>query len=257
MTPGCDAVREVGVELVRPGGGARDLGHLEPRGPSGGRRGPWRGASPALSPAMASLHGRHSLMMGGARRARGCRDSPRRPGGAADEQAVDMRAGDQFLAVARVDAAAVEARARGARGCPRATSAIARLAVVGIVRGRPGCRSRRWPRPARRRAGSRACFWSPDELASAPSTSRCQHRVGAARLALGQRLADADQRDQPVADGGLGLQADRLVGLAEMLAPLGVAELDEVERRSPSASAARSRRSRRRRRPSACSARRP
>ena len=36
-----------------------------------------------------------------------------------------------------------------------------------------------------------------------------------------------------MADGGLGLAADGLVGLAEMLAALGVAELDEVEAAVP------------------------
>ena len=49
------------------------------------------------------------------------------------------------------------------------------------------------------------------------------------RLALGQRLADADQRHQAVSDSGRGLQADGAIRLAEMLAPLAVAELDEVE----------------------------
>ena len=74
-------------------------------------------------------------------------------------------------------------------------------------------------------------------VSSASSSRNCRAALDLAghdllrltRLALGQRLADADQRHQAVPDSGRSLQADRAIRLAEMLAPLAVAELDEVE----------------------------
>ena len=50
------------------------------------------------------------------------------------------------------------------------------------------------------------------------------HLLGAAALALGQRLAHADQRSGPALEGGRHLAADLLVGLAEEMAPLRVAD---------------------------------
>ena len=55
------------------------------------------------------------------------------------------------------------------------------------------------------------------------------HLLGSTGLALGKRLADADQRHQAVPHSGGSLQADGAIRLAEVLAPLAVAELDKVE----------------------------
>src|SRR5258708_1585677 len=50
-----------------------------------------------------------------------------------------------------------------------------------------------------------------------------------ATLPFGERLADANKRDQAVTHSGFGFEAHRLVRLTEMFAALRVAQPDEIE----------------------------
>ena len=83
---------------------------------------------------------------------------------------------------------------------------------------------------------------SPAANASA-STWRLSTSLGLARLALGlERLADARDHAEARVERGARAPRDRLVGLAEVLAALGVADDRAVRRRARAASAPRPRR---------------
>ncbi len=145
--------------------------------------------------------------------------------GAADQGAVDVGEGHQALDVVGLDAAAVEdaQRVRDGlavlRGDPRADEGVD---LLGLLGGRDLAGADRPDRlvgdhhllgfVGRRRASRIASSLAADHF----------HR--AARFALGERLADARDRQQTRRERGLRLLRDALVGLAEVLAALRVAE---------------------------------
>ena len=62
--------------------------------------------------------------------------------------------------------------------------------------------------------------------ASPPVTWLLEDVKGLVRLPLGQGFADAEDGGKPGSKGGLDLFVHRLIGLAEILPPLGVADDD-------------------------------
>src|SRR6185437_7448093 len=148
------------------------------------------------------------------------------PGRAADEQAIDARHADEFGAIAGIDGAAVEAGRAAAEDRRRRGDDLA-LPGVGVTGA--GRRAVVADRPHRLigEQDSRASLRSRQLRQRAAHLAR-QNFARLAAVLLGQRLADADQRDQAVAHRRLDLEADGLVSLAEMLAPLGMAEFDEI-----------------------------
>ena len=147
---------------------------------------------------------------------------------AADEPAVDVRLRHELGDVVRRDGAAVEdAHAVGdgagdARARSRRISAIASCAV-GAVGGEPGA-----DRP-HRLVGDDEVRPTVDAVEAAARLAD-EHVVRLAGLALLQRLADAHDRLQAVRERGLHAPVHRLVGLAEELAPLAVADDDVLAR---------------------------
>ena len=123
-----------------------------------------------------------------------------------------MRLADQFGRVAGIDAAAVK---HGRRVRQPACSDLLdqRLLLVSIVgAGRDALLANR---PDGLRRGLQ------DTIVLEPSARRelgGQHVIGAAVLALGQRLSNADQRHETVPDRCGCLQSDSRIRFAEMLA---------------------------------------
>ena len=67
---------------------------------------------------------------------------------------------------------------------------------------------------------------SPEMVRNAPVTLAAENVFGQAGLALLQNFADADDGNQAGVERGQQLAIDRVVGLAEVLAALGVADDD-------------------------------
>ena len=156
--------------------------------------------------------------------------------GAADEEAVDVGQLDQLGGVVGLDRAAVEDADAGGG--------------LGIALGEDGAdEGDRLLRLLGRRRATRAD--RPDRLVGDDdpvellSVNRrqvglelaAQNRLGLAGVALGLALADAEDRLQPGGERRRDLAGQRLVGLAEVLAALGVAE-DHARRRRPRAASA-------------------
>ena len=133
-------------------------------------------------------------------------------GRAADERAVDVGLGEQLVCVVGLHRAAVEHRQVEQRLDERV-----RVLRELRRRGRVRCRS---PRRARRRArAARAGRSVADRVDLSP-----EHGLGVARLALFLRLADARDHASPARARPARGVATPVVGLAEVLAALRVAD---------------------------------
>ena len=158
--------------------------------------------------------------------------------GAADQAAVDVGLGQQLGGVLGLHAAAVLDPQRGSPVAAVEQAADEARAPPGPSPAWPSGRCRS-PRPARRR---RVTARVVRDGAERRSTWRAQHvpRSPPPRARLG--LADGQDHLQAGVEGGGQLLGQRGVGLAEVLAPLGVAEQHAVARRGRAASPPRSRR---------------
>src|ERR687895_285886 len=187
----------------------RRRGSYADSAPRGCRRPGWPPARPrsrareARSP---SRRGRRGLRADAGRRLANRREGLDLERGAAHERSVDVRLGEQLLRVLRLDRAAVEHGDRE-QGLDEGVRFLGQVRRRGLAR-------------ADRPDGlvgddKRVVLGQYGDLAA-------EDVLGVASLALRLRLADAGDDAEAGAERPLGAARRRLVGLAEVLPPLGV-----------------------------------